>query len=95
MSAIFNFIFDVNNGTRGIPDEMPKKVYAPSVGASSPIVRVHVEHKLYVLDLQLSLQMKAMVTLSFVSLSPKGHPVLLTQFSILNVAHNLPLLSWK
>lgn len=95
MAAIFNLIFDVNIGTRGIPDEMLKKVYVPSVGASSPIVRVHVEHKLYVLDLQLSLQMKATVTLSFVSLSLKGHSVLLTQFSILNVAHNLPLLSWK
>lgn len=74
MAAIFNFIFDVNNGTRGIPDEMLKKVYAPSVGASSPIVRVHVKHKLYGLDLQLSSQMKATVTLALSAFSPKGIP---------------------
>ena len=37
--------------------------------------------------------MKATLTLCFVSLSPKGQPDLLIQFSTLNLTHNLSLFS--
>lgn len=46
-----------------------------------------------VLTFNLSLEVKATSTLCFVSLSPKGQPDLLIQFSTLNLTHHLSLFS--
>lgn len=45
------------------------------------------------LTFNLSLEVKATSTLCFVSLSPKGQPDLLIQFSTLNLTHHVSLFS--
>ena len=51
VAAIFNFIFEVNYGTRGDSDEMLKKLHVSCVVASSPTDTDDVEHNVYVTDL--------------------------------------------
>ena len=51
VAAIFNFIFEVNYGTRGDSDEMLKKLHVSCVAASSPTDTDDVEHNVYVTDL--------------------------------------------